>query len=62
MVAAAVAIADETKKNKILVVHMNSAEKGNCHDHTSRDLRQGNVDFASPSMIEFTKVTVTVSA
>ena len=49
--AAAVAIADETKKNKILVVHMSSAEKGKCHDLASRDLRQGSVDFVSPSMI-----------
>jgi hypothetical protein len=52
--AAAVGIADKKQDNAMLVVHMNIAVKGKCHDHASRDLRQGNVDFVSPSMIEFT--------
>ena len=52
--AVAVGIADKKQDNAMLVVHMNIAVKGKCHDHASRDLRQGNVDFVSPSMIEFT--------
>ena len=56
--AAAVAIADEAQKNKMLAVHTNSAEKGKCRDLAGRDSRQGNVDlnFASPSMIQFTRL------
>ncbi len=55
--AAAVGIADETQKIAMLVVHTNSAEKGKCHDHASRDLQHGNVDlvFESPSMVESTR-------
>jgi hypothetical protein len=52
------AAADVTQKNAMLVVHTNSAERGKCVDHASRDLRQRNVDFGSRSMIHKTEVEI----